>query len=54
MVGGDLLHSKKAGDGYVDTASKLDKIAAGIEAALAVAPSMAAPADQKSAPCKLS
>ena len=35
VVGGALLHSKKGGDGYVDTSAKMDKIFAGVEAALA-------------------
>ena len=35
VVGGALLHSKKGGDGYVDTGAKMDKIFAGVEAALA-------------------
>merc|ERR1712142_720490 len=30
--GGDLLHSKMKGDGYVDTGAKLEKIFAGVEA----------------------
>ena len=34
VVGGDLLHSKANGDGYVDTGAKLEKIFAGVEAAL--------------------
>ena len=34
IVGGALLHSKKNGDGYVDTSAKLEKIFAGVEAAL--------------------
>ena len=34
IVGGALLHSKKGGDGYVDTAAKLEKIFSGVEAAL--------------------
>jgi len=37
IVGGSLLHSKKNGDGYVDSNSKMDKIVAGIESALAAA-----------------
>jgi hypothetical protein len=35
IVGGALLHSKKGGDGYVDTSDKMNKIIAGVEAALA-------------------
>jgi len=35
IVDGPLLHSKKNGDGYVDTQAKLDKIFAGVEKALA-------------------
>ena len=34
VEGGDLLHSKINGDGYVDTDVKLQKIFAGVEAAL--------------------
>ncbi|XP_010225611.1 PREDICTED: selenoprotein W, partial [Tinamus guttatus] len=34
-VGGRLVHSKKNGDGFVDTDAKLQKIVAAIEAALA-------------------
>jgi len=34
IVEGALLHSKKNGDGYVDTSAKLEKIFAGVEAAL--------------------
>ena len=34
VVGGELLHSKKNGDGYVDNDAKLGKIIAGVEAAL--------------------
>ena len=34
VIGGDLLHSKKNGDGYVDTDAKLQKIFAGVSAAL--------------------
>jgi hypothetical protein len=34
IVGGPLLHSKKNGDGYVDTAEKEMKILNGIRAAL--------------------
>ena len=34
VVGGELLHSKMNGDGYVDTDAKLQKIFAGVEAAL--------------------
>ncbi len=33
-VNGNLLHSKKNGDGYVDTPAKMDKIVAGIKNAL--------------------
>uniref|UniRef100_A0A8C2SV71 Selenoprotein W n=1 Tax=Coturnix japonica TaxID=93934 RepID=A0A8C2SV71_COTJA len=33
-VGGRLVHSKKNGDGFVDTNSKLQRIVAAIEAAL--------------------
>merc|ERR1712156_864059 len=35
IVGGAVLHSKKNGDGYVDTSDKMNKIFAGVEAALA-------------------
>uniref|UniRef100_A0ABI8ACJ5 Selenoprotein W n=3 Tax=Felidae TaxID=9681 RepID=A0ABI8ACJ5_FELCA len=35
MVGGKLVHSKKRGDGYVDTESKFLKLVAAIKAALA-------------------
>ena len=35
VVGGELLHSKKNGDGYVDTDAKLQKIFAGVSKALA-------------------
>ncbi|KAK6180725.1 hypothetical protein SNE40_008723 [Patella caerulea] len=34
IVGGKLLHSKKNGDGYVDSQAKLNKIMNGIRAAL--------------------
>uniref|UniRef100_A0A8C6Z384 Selenoprotein W n=1 Tax=Nothoprocta perdicaria TaxID=30464 RepID=A0A8C6Z384_NOTPE len=34
-VGGRLVHSKKNGDGFVDTDAKLQRIVAAIEAALA-------------------
>uniref|UniRef100_A0A8B9P7D6 Selenoprotein W n=1 Tax=Apteryx owenii TaxID=8824 RepID=A0A8B9P7D6_APTOW len=34
-VGGRLVHSKKNGDGFVDTDAKLQKIVAAIKAALA-------------------
>ena len=34
VVGGEVLHSKINGDGYVDTDAKLQKIFAGVEAAL--------------------
>ena len=34
VEGGELLHSKSNGDGYVDTEAKLQKIFAGVEAAL--------------------
>lgn len=34
IVGGKLLHSKKGGDGYVDTPDKLNSIANGIREAL--------------------
>jgi len=34
IVGGKLLHSKKNGDGYVDTPAKMKKILDGIQAAL--------------------
>jgi len=34
IVDGALLHSKKNGDGYVDNTAKMDKIFAGIEAAM--------------------
>ena len=34
VVGGELLHSKKNGDGYVDTDAKLQKIFAGVTAAM--------------------
>jgi hypothetical protein len=35
IVGGPLLHSKKGGDGYVDTEEKMNKIFQGVEEALA-------------------
>jgi len=35
IVGGAVLHTKKGGDGYVDTSDKMNKIFAGVEAALA-------------------
>jgi len=35
VVGGALLHSRKGGDGYVDTKEKTNKIFAGVETALA-------------------
>ena len=35
IVGGAVLHSKKNGDGYVDTEAKMNKIAQGVEEALA-------------------
>merc|ERR1712130_501378 len=35
IVVGAVLHSKKGGDGYVDTSEKMNKIFAGVEAALA-------------------
>uniref|UniRef100_A0A2I2YSC3 Selenoprotein W n=1 Tax=Gorilla gorilla gorilla TaxID=9595 RepID=A0A2I2YSC3_GORGO len=35
MVAGKLIHSKKKGDGYVDTENKFLKLAAAIKAALA-------------------
>jgi len=34
IVGGALVHSKKNGDGYVDTDAKLEKIFSGVAAAL--------------------
>ena len=34
IEGGALLHSKKNGDGYVDTDAKLEKIFSGVAAAL--------------------
>ena len=34
VVGGEVLHSKINGDGYVDNDAKLQKIFAGVEAAL--------------------
>ncbi|CAH1263600.1 SELENOW [Branchiostoma lanceolatum] len=34
VVGGPLLHSKKNGDGYVDSKQKMDRIVQGIEAEL--------------------
>ena len=34
VVGGELLHSKKNGDGYVDTDAKLQKIFSGVTAAM--------------------
>ncbi|KAK1330011.1 hypothetical protein QTO34_010195 [Cnephaeus nilssonii] len=37
MVAGKLVHSKKGGDGYVDTESKFLKLVAAIKAALAQA-----------------
>lgn len=33
-VGGKLIHSKKNGDGYLDTSKKLDKVKDAIRAAL--------------------
>uniref|UniRef100_A0A2I3SA98 Selenoprotein W n=2 Tax=Pan TaxID=9596 RepID=A0A2I3SA98_PANTR len=35
MVAGKLIHSKKKGDGYVDTENKFLKLVAAIKAALA-------------------
>ena len=35
IEGGQLVHSKKNGEGYVDNDAKLNKIVAGIEEALA-------------------
>lgn len=35
MVAGKLVHSKKRGDGYVDTESKFLKLVAAVKAALA-------------------
>jgi hypothetical protein len=35
IEGGNLVHSKKNGEGYVDTDAKVNKIVAGIEEALA-------------------
>ncbi|KAK2141783.1 hypothetical protein LSH36_1041g00012 [Paralvinella palmiformis] len=35
IVGGKILHSKKNGNGYVDTQEKLDRIIKGVEEALA-------------------
>jgi hypothetical protein len=35
IEGGKLLHSKKNGDGYVDSDAKFNKIVAGVEEALA-------------------
>merc|ERR1711936_935965 len=32
VVGGAVLHSKKGGDGYVDTSEKMNKIFAGVQA----------------------
>jgi len=37
IVGGKVLHSKKNGDGFVDTKAKTDKIMQGIREALAAA-----------------
>ncbi|KAB0398441.1 hypothetical protein E2I00_014829 [Balaenoptera physalus] len=37
LVAGKLVHSKKGGDGYVDTESKFLKLVAAIKAALAQA-----------------
>jgi hypothetical protein len=34
IVGGKLLHSKKNGDGYIDSEAKLQKIFKGVEEAL--------------------
>lgn len=34
QVNGQLVHSKKNGDGYVDNDAKFDKIVAGIKAAM--------------------
>lgn len=35
VLNGKLLHSKKNGDGYVDTKEKMDRIIAGVREALA-------------------
>lgn len=35
IVGGSLLHSKRNGDGFVDSEAKMKKIIDGIQAALA-------------------
>ncbi|XP_043217152.1 selenoprotein W-like [Amphibalanus amphitrite] len=37
IVGGKLLHSKKNGNGYVDTPEKMNRIVQGIKDALAAA-----------------
>ena len=37
VVGGKLLHSKKNGDGYVDTEEKMQKIIKGVEEAVRAA-----------------
>lgn len=34
VVGGKLLHSKKGGDGHVDTPEKLEKVVTGIVEAI--------------------
>ena len=34
LENGEVLHSKKNGDGYVDTPNKLEKIMSGVENAL--------------------
>lgn len=31
IIGGPMLHSKKNGDGYVDTSAKMDRIAEAIQ-----------------------
>jgi selT/selW/selH-like putative selenoprotein len=40
-VDGKLVHSKKGGDGYVDTDAKLDKILAAVGAAVSAAGAVA-------------
>lgn len=38
VVGGKLLHSKKGGDGHVDTPEKLEKVVTGIVEAIGKPP----------------
>ena len=52
VVGGDVdkvLHSKRAGDGYIDSQAKLDTIFAGIDQAKAAAAAAAAAAAEAGA-----